>query len=61
MQKKNFFPKEEGEQRSDSIHFFDIMQRVKLIMKAFEKRDRLNDKEADDRTAEQQSFIKQVS
>jgi hypothetical protein len=55
LQKKNFFPKEEGEQRSD------IMQRVKLIMKAFEKRDRLNDKEADDRTAEQQSFIKQVS
>jgi nucleoside-diphosphate-sugar epimerase len=57
MPKKSYFSKGDDEQKQDSIHVYDVIQRVKLISKAFEKKERLNAGETEEQAKEPQSFM----
>jgi nucleoside-diphosphate-sugar epimerase len=57
MPKKSYFNKGDDEQKQDSIHVYDVIQRVKLISKAFEKKERLNAGETEEQAKEPQSFM----
>jgi hypothetical protein len=52
--KRTFFP--EDDLRFDGILFYDVIQRVKLIAKAFEKKERVDKTQPKEKT-----FIQTVS
>lgn len=57
MPKKSYFNKGDDQQRQDSIHVYDVIQRVKLISKAFEKKERQIAGETEEQAKEPQSFM----
>lgn len=61
MPKKQIILKNIEEQRLDYIAIYDIISRVKLIYKAFEKKEALKSGETVDKTQEPVSFMQHVS